>query len=77
MAIDMETATIFLVGFANKIPSGALLLVSDQPMIPEGVKTADSDRKVTADYVENHLKIGIASLQQLINNGLTVKHLRF
>lgn len=76
-AIDMETATIFTVGFYNKIPTGALLLVSDQPMIPEGVKTEESDRKVTASYVETHLKIGIDSLKQLINNGLTVRHLRF
>ena len=77
MAIDMETATIFSVGFYNGIPTGALLLVSDQPMSPEGVKTEESDKKVTANYVEDHLKIGIDSLKQLINDGLTVKHLRF
>ena len=76
-AIDMETATIFTVGFYNKIPTGALLLVSDQPMIPEGVKTEASDKKVTAKFVTTHLKIGIASLKQLINDGLTVRHLRF
>ncbi|MBL0882589.1 MAG: AMP nucleosidase [Chitinophagaceae bacterium] len=76
-AIDMETATIFTVGFFNKIPTGALLLVSDQPMIPDGVKTEASDKKVTADYVEKHLKIGIDSLKQLINKGQTVRHLRF
>ena len=77
MAVDMETATIFTTGFANKIPTGALLLVSDQPMIPEGVKTAESDSIVTEKFVENHLRIGIDSLKQLINNGLTVKHLKF
>jgi AMP nucleosidase len=77
MAVDMETATIFTTGFANKIPTGALLLVSDQPMIPEGVKTAESDSNVTNTYVETHLRIGIDSLKQLINNGLTVKHLHF
>ncbi len=77
MAIDMETATIFTVGFANEIPTGALLLVSDQPMEPEGVKTSESDTKVTADFVNDHLKIGIDSLMQLINNGDTVRHLRF
>ncbi len=77
MAVDMETATIFTTGFANKIPTGALLLVSDQPMIPEGVKTAESDSSVTEKYVETHLHIGIESLKQLINNGLTVKHLIF
>lgn len=76
-AIDMETATIFSVGFYNKIPTGALLLVSDQPMTPEGVKTAESDVKITSDFVERHIKIGIDSLKQLINNGLTVRHLRF
>ena len=77
MAIDMETATIFIAGFANKIPTGALLLVSDQPMISAGVKTAESDKKVTETFVESHLQIGIDSLKELINNGLTVKHLRF
>jgi len=76
-AIDMETATIFTVGFYNKIPTGALLLVSDQPMIPDGVKTEESDKSITEKYVETHLKIGIDSLKQLINDGLTVRHLRF
>jgi AMP nucleosidase len=73
----METATIFVTGFANKIPTGALLLVSDQPMIPEGVKTAESDSTVTEKFVETHLRVGIDSLKQLINHGLTVKHLHF
>ncbi len=77
MAIDMETATIFSTGFFNEIPTGALLLVSDQPMVPEGVKTAVSDSMVTKNFLETHLQIGIESLKQLINDGQTVKHLRF
>ncbi len=77
MAIDMETATIFITGFHNEIPTGALLLVSDQPMVPEGVKTAASDEVVTSKLMELHLRIGIDSLSELINHGLTVKHLRF
>ena len=77
MAIDMETATIFTTGFVNQIPSGALLLVSDQPMIPDGVKTEKSDLSVTRQFVKDHINIGIDSLNQLKNNGLTVKHLRF
>lgn len=77
MGIDMETATIFVGGFSNEIPTGALLLVSDQPMIPDGVKTEESDKKVTGDYVNRHLQIGIDSLIMLKNNGQTVKHLRF
>ena len=76
-AIDMETATIFTVGFINKIPHGALLLVSDSPMLPEGVKTEKSDQKVTAQFTDMHLEIGIDSLQELIHSGESVKHMRF
>lgn len=77
MAIDMETASVFISGFANKIPSGALLLVSDQPMLSSGVKTEKSDKVITEKFVDKHLRIGIDSLNELINHGLTVKHLRF
>jgi AMP nucleosidase len=77
MGIDMETATIFITGFHNEIPTGALLLVSDQPMVPEGVKTAQSDDIVTSKFMDVHLRIGIDSLSELINHGQTVKHLRF
>jgi len=77
MAIDMETATIFSVGFINEIPHGALLLVSDNPMIPEGVKTSESDNQVTSNYVNHHLDIGIDALMELKDSGESVKHLRF
>lgn len=77
MAIDMETATIFSVGFYNQIPTGALLLVTDQPMIPEGVKTTDSDSKVTKNFVETHVRIGIDSLLEIKNEGRSVRHLKF
>lgn len=77
MAIDMETATLFVAGFANDIPRGALLLVSDNPMIPEGIKTEASDQKVTASFVNNHLEVGIDSLRELRDSGESVKHLRF
>lgn len=77
MAVDMESATIFAAGFANEIPSGALLLVSDQPMIPEGVKTEASDRGVTARFVDDHIRIGIEALKLLRRQGRSVKHLRF
>ena len=77
MGVDMETATIFSVGFHNEIPTGALLLVSDNPMVPEGVKTEESDKMVSKNFVGEHLRIGIDSLRQLINNGITVKHLKF
>jgi AMP nucleosidase len=75
--IDMETATIFITGFVNDIPKGALLLVSDNPMVPEGVKTSKSDISVTQNYVLKHLEIGIDSLIELRDSGESVKHLRF
>lgn len=77
MAIDMETATIFTVGFANHIPTGALLLVSDRPMISEGIKTAESDKEVTQNYVKQHLDIGIKTLQHIQDKDYSVKHLIF
>jgi AMP nucleosidase len=77
MAIDMETATLFSVGFANKIPIGALLLVSDQPMIPQGVKTSESDQLVTSSFVDEHIKIGIDALNEIREEGRSVRHLRW
>jgi AMP nucleosidase len=77
LGIDMETATIFIVGFVNHIPKGALLLVSDSPMTPEGVKTSRSDVTVTEQFVQTHLDIGIDSLMELRDSGESVKHLRF
>jgi AMP nucleosidase len=77
MAIDMETATIFTVGFANSIPCGAILLISDQPMISSGVKTEESDNTVTELFAKLHLKIGIEALQEIIEHKTSVKHLRF
>ncbi len=77
IAIDMETATLFLVGHANEIPRGALLLVSDVPVIPEGVKTEEMDRAVTAQFSDLHLEIGIATMESLKQSGEKVKHLRY
>ena len=77
MAVDMETATIFIVGFANEIPSGALLLVSDQPMVSTGVKTEKSDKYVTENFVNDHLQVGINAMMEIMNNSRSVKHLKF
>ena len=77
IGIDMETATLFMVGFVNSIPKGALLLVSDNPMTPEGVKTGESDRQVSENFVKMHLDIGIDALTDLRDSGESVKHLRY
>lgn len=77
IAVDMETATLFTAGFANRIPRGAILLVSDNPMIPSGVKTAESDKSVTSKFVDLHINIGIRALEELRDSGDSVKHMKF
>lgn len=77
IAIDMETATIFVVGYVNQIPRGALLLVSDVPMIPEGVKTEESDKLVTKKFVSMHLEIGISAMTEIGAKGEQIKHFTY
>lgn len=77
MGVDMETATLFVCGFANRIPTGALLLVSDNPMTPDGVKTAESDTEVTQSFVRTHVLVGIEALEMIKNEKKTVRHLKF
>ena len=74
LGIDMETATIFITGLANEIARGALLLVSDRPMIPDGIKTAESDKKVTKEFVNLHLEVGIQALASIDKKGDKIKH---
>jgi len=77
LAVDMECATLFIVGLAQEIPRGALLLVTDQPMVTEGVKTASSAKKVDEKYVGDHVQIGIEVLSNIRQKGRSVKHTRF
>ncbi len=77
IGIDMETATLFIVGHANEIARGALLLVSDVPVTPDGVKTEESDRKVTQTWVNLHLQIGIEAMTELGHKGEQIKHFRY
>lgn len=77
MAVDMETATLFSCGFYNHIPTGALLLVSDNPMEPEGVKTEASDTRVTSEFAAEHVKIGVKAMRLIMEERKTVRHLKF
>ncbi len=74
IAIDMETATIFIVGHHNQIARGALLLVSDVPVTPDGVKTEESDVKVTERWAELHLQFGIEAMTEIGEQGEKIKH---
>ncbi len=77
IAIDMETATLFIVGLVNEIPRGALLLVSDIPMIPEGIKTEESDLMVTQKFADLHLDIGIEAMTEIGQKGEKIKHFTY
>ena len=77
LAIDMETATIFIVGHHNNISRGALLLVSDVPTTPEGVKTEVSDRVVTEEWAQHHLDLGIDAMSGIAEHGEPIKHFSF
>ena len=77
IGIDMETATIFIVGHYNEISRGALLLVSDVPVEPDGVKTEESDKEVTKQWSEQHLELGINSMTEIGKSGEQIQHFRY
>ena len=77
IAIDMETATLFIVGHNNEIPRGALLLVSDVPVTPEGVKTEESDKQVTQQWADVHLQLGIEAMAEIGEKGEQIRHFHY
>jgi AMP nucleosidase len=77
IGVDMETATVFSVGHYNEIARGALLLVSDVPLTPEGVKTETSDKAVTQKWVDLHLEIGIKAMTDIGQSGEEIKHFKY
>lgn len=77
IGIDMETATILIVGHYNEIARGALLLVSDVPLTPEGVKTEASDRHVAEKWTDVHLRVGIEAMSEIGEKGEAIKHFRY
>ena len=77
IAIDMETATVFIVGHYNGIARGALLLVSDVPTTPDGVKTSASDQQVTEQWSDHHLDLGVKAMSDIAVEGEAIKHFTF
>ncbi len=77
IGIDMETATIFIVGHVNQISRGALLLISDLPMIPEGVKTERMDKMVTESFLDLHLNLGIEAMTEIGQKGEPIRHFNY
>ena len=77
LAIDMESATLFSVGFASKVPIGALLLVSDLPLRVDGIKTKESARAVFRRFADLHIEIGIEAMSQIAERGEHIRHYRW
>ena len=77
LGIDMETATLFSVGFASKVPIGALLLVSDLPLRPGGIKTKASARAVFKEHTDKHIEVGIQSMSEIAERGEHIRHYRW
>jgi AMP nucleosidase len=77
IGIDMETATLFIVGHHNQIARGALLLVSDVPVTPEGVKTEESDQMVNESWAARHLEIGVQAMTEIGQRGEAIKHFQY
>lgn len=77
LAIDMETATLFIVGFASKVPIGALLLVSDLPLTRNGIKTKRSASGVFKKFTDLHLEMGIKSMSEIAVRGEQIRHYKW
>jgi AMP nucleosidase len=77
LAIDMECATLFIGGFASKVPIGALMLVSDLPLQKDGIKTEKSAKEVFKKYTDFHLEIGIKAMSEIAERGEHIRHYKW
>lgn len=77
MAVEMECATLFSCANFNNIFMGALLLVSDNPMVPDGVKTTSSDNMVNATFAPTHVRVGIEAMKMIADGAVVRDFLRF
>jgi AMP nucleosidase len=77
LAIEMESATLFVGGFASKVPIGALLLVSDLPLKRGGIKTKKSAKKVFREHTDTHLEIGIKAMSEIAERGEHIRHYKW
>jgi AMP nucleosidase len=77
LVIDMETATLFVAGFACKVPIGALLLVSDLPLKRGGIKTKKSAKAVFSQFTDLHLEIGMKSMSDIAERGEHIRHYKW
>lgn len=77
LAIEMESATLFIAGFASKVPIGALLLVSDLPLKRGGIKTKKSAKSVFKKFTDLHLEVGIKAMSEIAERGEHIRHYKW
>ena len=77
LAIDMETATLFIGGFVTKVPIGALLLVSDLPLKRGGIKTKRTANSVFREFTDLHLEVGIKAMSEIAERGEHIRHYKW
>jgi AMP nucleosidase len=77
IAVEMECAALFIVGFASKVNIGALLLVSDCPLKRGGIKTKKSANSVFRQFTDKHIELGIEIMADIAQRGETIRHYRW
>jgi AMP nucleosidase len=77
LAVEMETAALFVTGFINKCSIGALLLVSDLPLKPGGIKTKKSAKRVFNLFTDKHIELGIEIMANIAEKGEHIRHYRW
>ena len=73
----METAALFITGFASKVSIGALLLVSDCPLKRGGIKTKKSAKGVFKKFTDVHIELGIEIMADIAERGEKIRHYRW
>lgn len=64
-SIEMECATLFIAGYHQRLPLGALLLISDLPLEMSGIKTKQSSKLVFENFTKDHVEKGVKVIQVL------------
>jgi AMP nucleosidase len=65
VAIDMEIAALFSVGYALRKPIGAVMLISDLPLLRTGIKRSESTGEILEAFCQRHLDLGIHAVKNL------------
>jgi AMP nucleosidase len=64
-AVEMECATLFTASYSHRLALGALLLISDLPFAPGGLKTKKSSEFVFKNFMPDQIEKGVKILHEL------------